>query len=124
MKYVSTSPMAAGLPAESSDCSGLIRVGKAFLKIKHQSFKYNAMNSNILSSSSITGQNIQNLKGENIGSIKDLMIDPQTGEVVYAVMSFGGFLGIGDKHFAVPINALQFSDKDETIILDADKEKL
>ncbi len=82
------------------------------------------MNSNILSSSSITGQNIQNLKGENIGSIKDLMIDPQTGEVVYAVMSFGGFLGIGDKHFAVPINALQFSDKDETIILDADKEKL
>lgn len=82
------------------------------------------MNSKILSSSTITGQKVHNLKDENIGNIKDLMIDPQTGEVVYAVLSFGGFLGIGDKYFAVPINALQFSDKDETIILDANKEKL
>lgn len=82
------------------------------------------MNSKILSSSTITGQKVHNLKNENIGNIKDLMINPQTGEVVYAVLSFGGFLGIGDKYFAVPINALQFSDKDETIILDADKEKL
>lgn len=82
------------------------------------------MNSNIISSSSITGQKVHNLNNENIGSIKDLMMDPKTGEILYAVMTFGGFLGMGEKYFAVPINAMQFSHKDETIILDADKEKL
>lgn len=82
------------------------------------------MKSNIISSSSITGQNVYNLKDENIGDIKDLMIDPNNAEVVYAVLSFGGFMGIGNKLFAIPIEALQFSDKDETIRLDVDKEKL
>ncbi|REL37984.1 PRC-barrel domain containing protein [Rhodohalobacter sp. SW132] len=82
------------------------------------------MKSNILSSSSITGQNVYNLKDENIGDIKDLMIDPNNAEVVYAVLSFGGFMGIGNKLFAIPIEALQFSDKDESIRLDVDKEKL
>lgn len=82
------------------------------------------MKSRILSSSTITGQNVYNLKDENIGDIKDLMIDPSNGEVVYAVLSFGGFLGIGSKYFAIPVEALQFNEKDETIRLDVNKEKL
>lgn len=82
------------------------------------------MKSKILSSSTITGQKVTNLKDENIGDIKDLMINPNNGEVVYAVLSFGGFMGIGNKLFAIPLEALQFSDKDETIKLDINKEKL
>lgn len=82
------------------------------------------MKSRILSSSTITGQNVYNLKDENIGDIKDLMIDPNNAEVVYAVLAFGGFLGIGSKYFAIPIEALQFNEKDETIRLDVNKEKL
>ena len=82
------------------------------------------MKSNILSSSSITGHNVYNLKDENIGDIKDLMIDPNTAEVVYAVLSFGGFMGIGNKLFAIPLKALQFTDNNDTIRLDVSKEKL
>lgn len=72
----------------------------------------------------ITGKNVKNPEGENIGDIKDLMIDPETGSVVYAVLSFGGFMGIGDKYFAIPLEALRFSAKDNTITLDADKKSL
>lgn len=82
------------------------------------------MNYNILSSSTITGKQVQNLSGENIGDIKDLMIDPKEGNVVYAVLSFGGFMGIGSKYFAIPIEALQFNGTDDSITLDVNKEKL
>lgn len=82
------------------------------------------MKSRILSSSTITGQNVYNLKDENIGEIKDLMVNPNEADVVYAVLSFGGFLGIGSKYFAIPLEALQFSDKDDTIRLDVNKEQL
>ncbi len=82
------------------------------------------MKSKILSSSTITGQNVYNLKDENIGEIKDLMINLNTAEIAYAVISFGGFMGIGNKLFAMPLKAFQFSDKDDTIRLDIDKEKL
>ncbi len=82
------------------------------------------MNSRILASSTITGQNVYNMEEENIGNIKDLMIDPIDAKVAYAVLSFGGFLDIGSKYFAIPLEALQFSDKDDTIKLDVNKETL
>ncbi|HET8866424.1 MAG TPA: PRC-barrel domain-containing protein [Gracilimonas sp.] len=82
------------------------------------------MKSRILSSSTITGQNVHNLNDENIGEIKDLMIDLNNAEIAYAVLSFGGFMGIGNKLFAIPMEALQFSDNDDTIRLDVNKEKL
>ncbi|MCH8556652.1 MAG: PRC-barrel domain-containing protein [Balneolia bacterium] len=82
------------------------------------------MKSRILSSSSITGKNVYNMQDENIGDIKELMISPDNANVVYAVLSFGGFLGIGSKFFAIPLEALQFSASDDTIRLDIDKERL
>ena len=84
------------------------------------------MNTQILSASTISGTTVKNLEHKNIGKIQDLMIDLKTGDVVYAVLSFGGFLGIGDKYFAVPIEALRFStiDGDREITLDVSKEHL
>lgn len=82
------------------------------------------MKTRILSSSTITGQKVYNLKGKSIGDIKDLMINPKQANVEYAVLEFGGFLGIGSKYFAIPLEALQISKKDEAIKLDVDKEKL
>jgi sporulation protein YlmC with PRC-barrel domain len=82
------------------------------------------MNNRILSASTINGTNVKNLADENIGEIQDLMINLETGNVVYAVLSFGGFLGIGDKYFAVPVEALKFSTRDREITLDVDKEIL
>lgn len=78
-----------------------------------------------LSASTITGTNVENLQGDNIGQIHDLMIDLERGEISYAVLSHGGFLGIGKDYFAVPLQALKFSDRDENLIkIDVDKEIL
>ncbi|SMO68228.1 PRC-barrel domain-containing protein [Fodinibius sediminis] len=78
-----------------------------------------------LSATSLTGTKVQNLQGENIGDIQDLMIDLETGQVLYVVLSFGGFMGMGDDYFAIPLEALVFSEKEEELVkIDIDKEAL
>lgn len=77
-----------------------------------------------LSSSSLSGNNVVNLEGEDLGSIKDFMIDTESGEVVYAVLSFGGFLGMGDKNFAIPLETLHVDKENHRFILDIQKERL
>lgn len=77
-----------------------------------------------LSATSLNGTDVRNAKGESLGNVEDLMINTTTGAVDYAVMSFGGFLGIGDKYFAVPLQALRVDTKDESLILDETKERL
>lgn len=78
----------------------------------------------VLSSTSIIGTNVYNRENKSIGEIKDLMIDLQNGEVQYAVLSFGGFLGMGDKLFAIPLASFTPNGKDETMMLDINKERL
>jgi sporulation protein YlmC with PRC-barrel domain len=75
--------------------------------------------------SQIVGADVENAQGEDLGKIEDLVLDPQNGRVSYAVLSFGGFLGLGEKYFAIPWNALQAkAGEDDTMILNVDKEKL
>lgn len=78
----------------------------------------------LLSSSSFTGTTVRNLQKEDIGTIKDLMIDLHTGRIAYAVLSFGGLFGLGDKLFAVPFEAMKLDTADEVLTLDAKKEVL
>lgn len=82
------------------------------------------MKTRILKASTIKGKEVKNLKDENIGEIQDLMINLETGNVEYAVLLFGGFMGIGDKYFAVPVEALNYSTTSNEITLDVDKERL
>ncbi len=84
------------------------------------------MTNQMLSATTIKGTKVKNRSKEDIGKIQDLMINLEEGNVEYAVLSFGGFLGLGDKYFAVPMKALQFSTKDDdhTITMDITKEKL
>lgn len=56
-----------------------------------------------LSATSLIGTKVRNSTGQNLGGIEDLVIDLTSGEACYAVLSFGGFIGIGDKFFAVPL---------------------
>ena len=64
--------------------------------------------------SQLLGQNIQNSQGESLGEIKDIVLDTQSGKVRYAAVTYGGFLGLGDKLFAVPFDAFQVRvDPDE-----------
>lgn len=80
--------------------------------------------SNVLSTAEIIGDKVVNRAGENLGKIEELMLDLEKGRVAYAVLSFGGFLGLGDKHFALPFEALKLDANHDCFILDIDKEKL
>lgn len=77
-----------------------------------------------LSSSTLTGDDVKNSAGEDLGEIKDFMIDLNDGRIAYAVMAFGGFLGMGDKLFAVPWSAMRLNTEDHCFVLDVDKERL
>lgn len=79
---------------------------------------------NVLSANTLIGDDVVNPQGENLGEIKELMIDPQTGHVGYAVLSFGGFLGLGDKLFAIPFQSLKLRPDQKDFVLDVSKEKL
>lgn len=78
----------------------------------------------VLSATTIIGDNVVNGHGEDLGEIKDLMIDLNLGRIRYAVLSFGGILGIGDKLFAVPFEALELDPENERFVLDVARERL
>src|SRR5512133_1587366 len=79
---------------------------------------------NVLSSSSICSDHVKNAAGEDLGKIEDLMIDLHSGRIAYAVLSFGGFLGMGNKLFAIPWQALKLELYEHAFILDVNKEIL
>lgn len=78
----------------------------------------------ILSASTLTGDNVCNVAGEDLGEIEEIMLDTRTGRVAYAVLSFGGFLGMGDKLFAIPWSALRLDPENKQFILNVDKSRL
>ena len=72
----------------------------------------------------IIGSPVVNHKDEALGRIKELMLDLRTGKVAYAVLSFGGLFGMGEKLFAVPWHALTLDIKRHCVILSVKKELL
>lgn len=82
----------------------------------------------VVDSSRIVGARVENPAGEHLGKIEGVMLDLDEGRVLYAVLSFGGFLGMGDKLFPVPLEALMFSTDERghirKCIFEADKQKL
>ena len=78
----------------------------------------------VLSASSLKGDNVVNHQGEDLGKIEEIMIDLDRGRVAYVVLSFGGFLGMGDKLFAIPWQAFTVDTTQKRLVLNADKELL
>ena len=78
----------------------------------------------VLSASTLAGDSVKNLAGEDLGSVDEIMIDIPSGQVAYAVVSFGGVLGLGNKLFAVPWNALTVDEDEKCFVLDVDKQTL
>ncbi len=74
--------------------------------------------------SKIIGTPVKNPKGDSLGDIKELALDPQSGTVVYVVISYGGVLGMEDKLFIIPLKALNWSLDKEYYLLDLDKTTL
>jgi sporulation protein YlmC with PRC-barrel domain len=78
----------------------------------------------VVSTSKVIGEAVVNRQNESLGKIHDLVFDAKSGRLAYAVLSFGGFLGVGNKFFALPWGALDFSANENKLVLNVDKEKL
>ncbi len=78
----------------------------------------------LLGADTLMGEDVYNHKEEDLGDIKDIMLDMRSGKIAYAVLSFGGFLGMGEKLFAVPWNALTLDPTNKRFILNVEKDRL
>ena len=78
----------------------------------------------VLSAGTFKGNTVRNPAGEDLGKIEEIMVDIPAGRIAYAVLSFGGFLGMGNKLFAVPWNALTLDEVHHEFILNVDKSTL
>lgn len=78
----------------------------------------------LMGADTLVGNDVYNHKGEDLGDIKEIMLDMRSGKVGYAVLSFGGFLGMGEKLFAVPWSALKLDTKNKRFELNVEKDRL
>ncbi len=76
----------------------------------------------VLTAKSIIDDKIINLEGEKLGEIKDIMLNMTTGHVEYVVLQSGGFLGIGEKLFAIPFHALELDAEKQVFVLNRPKD--
>ena len=75
--------------------------------------------------SQLMGKNVENPQGENLGEIKDLVIDVNNERVFYAIAEFGGFLGLGEKLFDYPVRSFNQTSADtDKLVLNVDKDNL
>jgi sporulation protein YlmC with PRC-barrel domain len=78
----------------------------------------------VLAASTLEGDNVRNSAGEDLGTVDEIMIDIPSGKIAYAVLSFGGVLGMGNKLFAVPWSVLKVDEDEKCFILDLEKKTL
>ncbi len=78
----------------------------------------------VISSDKVEGTTVYNGSGEKLGSIDDLMIDKRSGHIRYAVLEFGGFLGIGTDRYPIPWTVLRYDTDKEGYVIPLDKGKL
>ena len=78
----------------------------------------------LMGADTLIGNDVYNHNEEDLGDIKEIMLDVRSGRVSYAVLSFGGFLGMGEKLFAVPWNALTLDTVNKRFVLNVEKERL
>ncbi len=74
--------------------------------------------------SRVIGTNVYNTAGENIGTIQDVMLDKTSNGIMFAVIGFGGFLGIGEKYHAVPWSVLDYEPSHGGYVVPFTKEQL
>lgn len=78
----------------------------------------------LMGADTLNGNDVYNTAEEDLGDIKEIMLDVASGKVAYAVLSFGGVFGVGEKLFAVPWKALKLDTINKRFILDVSKERL
>lgn len=78
----------------------------------------------LMGANTLVGNDVYNAAGDDLGDIKEIMLDMHSGHVAYAVLAFGGFMGVGDKLFAVPWSALTLDTVNKRFTLNVDKSRL
>jgi sporulation protein YlmC with PRC-barrel domain len=78
----------------------------------------------LMGADTLIGNDVYNQAGEDLGDIKEIMLDTTNGTVSYAVLSFGGVLGLGEKLFAVPWKALKLDTENKRFVLNVNKDRL
>jgi hypothetical protein len=78
----------------------------------------------LISADKVEGTTVYNQTGDKVGTVANVMIDKLSGKVAYADMTFGGFLGMGDKHHALPLSVLTYSREKDGYVVNLDKDKL
>ncbi|MHB8454958.1 MAG: PRC-barrel domain-containing protein [Acidiferrobacterales bacterium] len=82
------------------------------------------LGSGLMGADTLIGTDVYNQQSEILGDIKEIILNLNSGRINYAVLSFGGFLGMGEKLFAVPWSALKLDSKNKYFVLNVDKEHL
>lgn len=82
------------------------------------------IHNDVISSDRVEGTAVYNPSGEKLGSVDDLMIDKRSGQVRYAVLEFGGFLGMGADRYPLPWDMLKYDTALEGYVVPLSKEKL
>ena len=72
----------------------------------------------------VNGTSVYNTAGDKLGSIDDIMLDKNSGRAIYAVMSFGGFLGMGEKFHPLPWSTLKYDETKSGYVVNLDKKLL
>jgi hypothetical protein len=78
----------------------------------------------LIAADKVKGTNVYNLAGDKLGNVHDVMIDKVSGRAIYAVMSFGGFLGMGEKHHPLPWATLKYDEQKGGYVVNLDKKQL
>ena len=78
----------------------------------------------LIAADKVKGTNVYNTAGEKLGSVDDVMIDKSSGRAIYAVMSFGGFLGMGEKYHPLPWSTLKYDTEKSGYVVNLDKKQL
>lgn len=78
----------------------------------------------LIAASKVNGTSVYNRQGESLGSIYDVMINKRSGHVEYAIMSFGGFLGMGESYHPLPWNVLTYDERQGGYVVDIDRNRL
>jgi hypothetical protein len=79
---------------------------------------------NLISADKVVGTAVYNRQSEHLGSVYGLMLNKLNGQVAYAVMSFGGFLGMGESYHALPWRVLTYDTRQQGYVVDLDRSRL
>jgi sporulation protein YlmC with PRC-barrel domain len=74
--------------------------------------------------SKVLGTKVQNPAGQKIGQVEDVILDKQSNHIMFAVLSFGGFLGVGEKYYPVPWSSLDYDENHNSYVVEYTKEQL